>query len=188
MDELISRQAALESICAGCVDADFSGSCPHPCVEYMMVRDLPTIKAEPVKHGRWVKQTIYCGTYWESIIVCSACHYKNEKQTNYCPNCGAKWMVNIMGNYDVDTLLLEAGYEDVKVLRNYSYDTALIGVSSKGEVIYDYEKMVDWLVENEGFTPEDAVEWIDYNTLLAIPYFGEKAPIIMYPLCRGDCG
>ena len=28
----------------------------------------------------------------------------------------------------------------------------------------DYDKMVQWLVKEEGFTEEEAIEWIDYNT------------------------
>ena len=42
--------------------------------------------------------------------------------------------------------------------------------------------MVEWLISTEGFTEEEAIEWIDYNTIRAIEYFGEDAPIIMYPL------
>ena len=78
--------------------------------------------------------------------------------------------------------MLYNGYEDVKHLTNYSYDTALIGVTEDNRAVYDFEKMVEWLVETEGFTSEEAVEWIEYNTVRALPYFGEKAPIIMYPL------
>ena len=74
------------------------------------------------------------------------------------------------------------GYEDVKYLTNYSYDTALIGVTEDNRAVYDFEKMVEQLIETEGFTSEEAVEWIEYNTVRALPYFGEKAPIIMYPL------
>lgn len=78
--------------------------------------------------------------------------------------------------------LLDAGYEGIKYLTNYSYDNALIGVSEDGRVIYDFEKMVDWLIEEENMTDEEAVEWIEYNTIRALPYMGEGAPIIMYPL------
>lgn len=78
--------------------------------------------------------------------------------------------------------LLYAGYEGVKYLVNYSYDDALIGVSEDGRAIYDYEKMIDWLMNKEGWSDNDAVEWIEYNTIRALPYFGDKAPIIMYPL------
>ena len=78
--------------------------------------------------------------------------------------------------------ILNAGYEDVIYLTNYSYDDALIGISDDNRAVYDYDKMVKWLMEDEGFTEEEAIEWIDYNTIRALPYMGEKAPIIMYPI------
>ena len=78
--------------------------------------------------------------------------------------------------------ILEAGYEDVVILANYSYDSALIGVTEDGWAVYDYDKMVAWLVETEGFTEMEAIEWIDYNTIRALPYMGDRAPLIMYPL------
>ena len=42
--------------------------------------------------------------------------------------------------------------------------------------------MVGWLVETQDFTQEDAIEWIEYNTIRALPYMGSDAPIIMYRL------
>lgn len=78
--------------------------------------------------------------------------------------------------------LLDAGYDGIKYLTNYSYDDALIGVSEDGRAIYDYEKMVEWLMEEEGWSDEEAVDWIEYNTIRALPYMGEGAPIIMHPL------
>ena len=78
--------------------------------------------------------------------------------------------------------LLYAGYEGIKYLTNYSYDSALIGVSHDDRAIYDYEKMVEWLMNEESWSYEDAVDWIDYNTIRALPYMGADAPIIMYPL------
>ena len=78
--------------------------------------------------------------------------------------------------------LLEAGYEGIKFFVNYSYDDALIGVSADGRAIYDYEKMIEWLMDEENWTDEEAVEWIEFNTLRALPYMGSDAPIIMYPI------
>lgn len=78
--------------------------------------------------------------------------------------------------------LLEYGYEGIKYLTDYSYDDALIGVTEDGRAVYDFNKMVEWLVDEECWTDEEAIEWIETNTLRAIPYFGEGAPIIMYPL------
>ena len=78
--------------------------------------------------------------------------------------------------------LAEAGFEDVIVFSNYSYDDALIGVTEDGRAVYDYEKMVEWLMSTKGWDATEAMEWIDYNTIRALPYAGEKAPIIMYPV------
>ncbi len=78
--------------------------------------------------------------------------------------------------------ILNAGYENVKYLTNYSYDDALIGITEDNRAVYDYNKMVEWLIKEEGFTEMGAREWIDYNTIRALPYMGEDAPIIMYPI------
>jgi hypothetical protein len=77
-------------------------------------------------------------------------------------------------------------YDDVIVLENYSYDDALVGLTVDGRAVYDFDKMVAWLVETKGFTEEDAIEWIEYNTIRALPYAGPGAPIIMYRLEDSD--
>jgi hypothetical protein len=78
--------------------------------------------------------------------------------------------------------LLEYGYEDVKFLVNESYDDALIGVSDDGRAIYDFSLMIEWLMTKYGWSDMESIEWIETNTLRALPYFGEDAPIIMYGL------
>lgn len=78
--------------------------------------------------------------------------------------------------------LLENGYQDVIIFENESYDDALIGVSHDERAIYSFEKMIEWLVEKDGITQEEAIEWIEYNTIRAIPYAGSKAPIVMYDI------
>lgn len=78
--------------------------------------------------------------------------------------------------------LLDAGFEDVVYFANPDYDDALIGVDTNNRAVYDYSKMVEWLIEKEDCTEEDAVDYIDYNTIRSLPYMGEHAPIVMYPL------
>lgn len=78
--------------------------------------------------------------------------------------------------------LTEEKSEGIQYLSGFSFDEALIGISDDNRAIYDYDKMVGWLVDEENFSEEEAEEWINYNTLRALPYFGSKAPIIMYPL------
>ena len=76
--------------------------------------------------------------------------------------------------------ILDAGYEDVVILKDYSYDDALIGVTEDGRAVYDFDLMVAWLMETEGWEEIDAIEWIEYNTLRALPYMGSGAPLVMY--------
>ena len=83
---------------------------------------------------------------------------------------------------NVEERLLDNGYEDVVFFINYSYDDALIGVTDDNRAVYDYNKMVEWLVKEHNFTDEEAMEWIDFNTIRALPYMGDTAPIIMFPL------
>lgn len=83
---------------------------------------------------------------------------------------------------NAEKLLLDYGYEGVKYLTNYSYDTALIGISDDNRAIYDFDLMIEWLMLEENFDYNDAIEWIEFNTIRALPYMGEGAPIIMYAL------
>lgn len=77
--------------------------------------------------------------------------------------------------------MLDLGYEDSLIFRDYDYASAVIGVDHTGRVIYDFDKMVEWLMEKEGWTEEECIEWIEYNTLRAIPYYSEGLPpIVMY--------
>lgn len=78
--------------------------------------------------------------------------------------------------------LLEYGYEGVKYLIDESYDDALIGVSEDGRAIYDFGLMIEWLMNKYDWSETESIEWIETNTIRALPYFGDKAPIIMYSL------
>ena len=35
-------------------------------------------------------------------------------------------------------------------------------------------------MKKEGWSDNDAIEWIEYNTIRALPYMGEGAPSVMY--------
>lgn len=50
-----------------------------------------------------------------------------------------------------------AGYGSVVIFENYSYDDALIGVTEDGRAVYDFDKMVTWLVEKEDIDPLEAM-------------------------------
>lgn len=91
-------------------------------------------------------------------------------------------MINDEYERELEKKLLENGYEGVMFLTDYSYDDALVGVTTDKRAVYNYDAMVEWLVEQEEFEDDiEAMEWIDYNTIRAIPYFGSTAPVIYYP-------
>ena len=72
--------------------------------------------------------------------------------------------------------------EEAIVFDNPSFDNAIIAVDQDGRAVYDYDLMVEELMRDEEWTMEDAIEWIEYNTLRAIPYAGNMAPIVVYRL------
>ena len=78
--------------------------------------------------------------------------------------------------------LKNAGLDDVLLFDNPSYDDALIGVTEDDRAVYDFDKMVAWLVEHDGMTVDEAIEWIEYNAVRALPYHGDRAPIIVYSI------
>lgn len=69
------------------------------------------------------------------------------------------------------------GYEDVIIFENPSYDDAFIGITTKNIAVYNYDKMIEWLIEKEGMDYEEAIEFIDWNDSF---YYGEGYPIIIY--------
>lgn len=79
-------------------------------------------------------------------------------------------------------LLEELGYSDSIVFSNPDYDAAIVGISSDDRVIYDYDEMIACLMLEDDMTTEEAMDFIDYNTLRALPYAGEGAPIVVYKL------
>lgn len=93
-------------------------------------------------------------------------------------------MVNEKIRKALSNMCEEMGLEDDErpiILDGMAYDNSIIGISADGSLVYDYDKMVDELVEGEGWDVTEAMEWLDYNTLRAIPYmepYGKK-PIIL---------
>lgn len=79
-----------------------------------------------------------------------------------------------------DYILDHGGEEGTPVFRNYC--SAFIGVSEEGRAVYDYNKMIQSLQEEDGMDEEEAIDWISYNTVRSLPYAGPLAPIILYPL------
>ena len=57
------------------------------------IDEAPTIKAEPVRHGKWrkVDYQIFVGKgAFVDALECSVCEEPNYEMSNYCPRCGAR--------------------------------------------------------------------------------------------------
>lgn len=84
--------------------------------------------------------------------------------------------------YENKQLLCDMGYEESIVFENPDYDSAIVGISDGGRVIYDYDLMITHLMDVDNMTEMDAADFIDYNTIRSIPYDGEHFPIVMYKI------
>lgn len=81
---------------------------------------------------------------------------------------------------EIKETLCEIGLENSIVFENPDYESAIVGFDYNSDrVIYDYDKMVDFLVTTYSMEPEEAVEFIDVNTIRSLSYMGEKGPIIL---------
>ena len=78
-------------------------------------------------------------------------------------------------------IIEDNGYEDVVIFENPSYDTAFIGVSHDGRAVYDFDKMIEYLMDTDEMSFDDAIDFIDYNTIRSLSYVRE-APIVVYSL------
>ena len=73
---------------------------------------------------------------------------------------------------------------EIPVYTNPAYESALIGVDlHENRAVYDYDLMIKCLVESEGWTVEEAVEWVDYNV---IGLRGEGLPIVIERFSDGE--
>jgi len=58
------------------------------------------------------------------------------------------------------------------------FDHAILGYSSDCRVIYSVNQIMETLVERDGMTPDEAIDYFNFNIECA--YVGEYTPIYMY--------
>jgi hypothetical protein len=74
----------------------------------------------------------------------------------------------LVSDYDIDFLFADG------------FDNCIVGVSVgcySGRVVYDLQKTIESCVGKDGMTYQEAVEWIEFNTISA--YVGEHTPIFI---------
>ena len=58
------------------------------------------------------------------------------------------------------------------------FDESIMGYSSDGKVVYSVDMIVGTLVNRDGMTPDEAIDYFNFNMECA--YLGEYTPIYMY--------
>ena len=90
-------------------------------------------------------------------------------------------------NQRIRDALCEMGHDEAVIFDGPDFDEAIVGVTDDGRVIYNYDAMVRSLMDRDGISMEEAIDFIEYNTIRALEYYDlpdarEKPPIIMHPL------
>ena len=87
MDDYISREALLKAIAS--FEENYKGMLKGVAYIKFLIRDMPTVKAEPMKHGRWLDNGI--------VYTCSECNcsvpkniFINGCDFEGCPYCFAR--------------------------------------------------------------------------------------------------
>lgn len=99
-----------------------------------------------------------------------------------------------MRNEKVREFIAEQGYSESLLFDQPSFDNSIIGVSDDGRIVYDYEAMsyelaaefIEEEMNSEEKNPREigdfvfeALEFIDYNTMRALPYGGGCKPLVI---------
>jgi hypothetical protein len=73
---------------------------------------------------------------------------------------------------------------DKRLVKANGLEDAIIGVGSRMNMpdvlIYSYNKCVKIFMEREGWTHEEAIEWMDFNVVGA--WVGETTPIFVHEI------
>jgi hypothetical protein len=102
--KLIEAESAKIAFCKNCLEREKCKERETVCSDYANFADtldsMPTIDAEPVKHGRWIlhREEIFEPNQSECYMSrplpteCSVCGFAEMRASrfDFCPNCGAK--------------------------------------------------------------------------------------------------
>lgn len=96
MDDLISRQAAIDAVKELCEHYTPTKSVTHPHIDFV-IEELQNLPSAEQKKGKWKEwwsgDCALIMTGEEMLWMCSECTAKFSGRSAYCPNCGAE-MVN----------------------------------------------------------------------------------------------
>ena len=70
--------------------------------------------------------------------------------------------------------------EEALLFDDPSFDNSIMGIDTNGRVIYSFSDMIEELMEDDEISYDEAIEFIEYNTIRSLAYQSEGlAPIIL---------
>lgn len=78
--------------------------------------------------------------------------------------------------------VIDMGFEEAVFLNPDYLDPAIVGITHDTRLIYDYNKLIECYMLAEDWTMEEAIDWIDYNTIRSLPYIPNSPIILTYSL------
>lgn len=87
--------------------------------------------------------------------------------------------MNYRDEVDEGTVFLEPPY----------LDAAIIGLAMIGghEVLaYSFQGLIKAYAEHDNMGYDNALEWVEHNTIRALPYMGPQAPILVFMRTTDD--
>jgi len=82
----------------------------------------------------------------------------------------------------ISTLVADEDELDkIIVLEGDEFADGAVGLTVDNHIVYDFDLLVESLMTKNGWTEEEALDWLDYNTLGSIPYMATQGnePIIL---------
>ena len=70
--------------------------------------------------------------------------------------------------------------EDAIVFEDPAYDGSLVGITTDGRAVYDFESMVQEFAAENNCSIDEAIDFVNYNTLRSLDYItGQQKPIVV---------
>lgn len=67
---------------------------------------------------------------------------------------------------------------DILLIDDDCYCDSLVGITDDNRAVYDEDMMLEEFAEYNKCTMEEALDYIEYNVIRALPYYYDRAPIV----------
>ena len=75
---------------------------------------------------------------------------------------------------------LRENFPESVIFDNPEFDNSIVGISSQGNLIYDLDRMVQELAEDDNISEDEAFEFIDQDTIRLLTYISQDTkPMIV---------